>query len=360
MKSTQANCIKDLSESKHITLIERQQIERWLKEKVPVVEIASRLNRHKSTIYRERQRGLVAHVNSDLSVSCIYQWDVAQRYYEKNKGAGGRYPKLHQAHPLILHLTTLININRLSPYAAMKVLAKQGHTIDFCEKTFYNHIGRQGFPIQREQLPMGRYRRRKRETPLPCRKHKRLKGVSIESRPAEVNDRKEPGHHEMDLVVAARGGKKALLVLTERVTRFQHIILIKDKTQKSVISAINRLERRLGKERFHSLFQSITCDNGVEFQNFEGIEKSVFSKNEKRTNVYFAHPYSSFERGSNENANRLIRRFLPKGTSFDKLRQRDVQRLAYWMNKNPRKILGGMSAKDKAKELGLDFYPAKS
>ena len=127
-----------------------------------------------------------------------------------------------------------------------------------------------------------------------------------------------------------------------------------------VESAINRLERRLGKELFYSMFKSITCDSGVEFQNFEGIEKSVFSKSEKRTGVYFAHPYSSFERGSNENANRLIRRFLPKGTTFDKLRQRDVQRLALWMNKNPRKILDGMSAKDKAKELGLDFYPAKS
>ena len=84
-----------------------------------------------------------------------------------------------------------------------------------------------------------------------------------------------------------------------------------------------------------------------------------FSKTEKRTKVYFAHPYSSFERGSNENANRLIRRFLLKGSTFDKLRQRDVQKLAYWMNKNPRKLFGGKSAKDKANEVGLDFYPAK-
>ena len=78
-----------------------------------------------------------------------------------------------------------------------------------------------------------------------------------------------------------------------------------------------------------TLLKSITCDNGVEFQNFEGIEKSVFSKTENRTKVYFAHPYSSFERGSNENANRLIRRFLLKGSPFDKLRQRDVQKSAW-------------------------------
>ena len=79
------------------------------------------------------------------------------------------------------------------------------------------------------------------------------------------------------------------------------------------------------------------------------------AKTRKRTRVYFAHPYSSYERGSNENANRLIRRFLPKGSTFDKLRQRDVQKLARWMNKNPRKLFAGMSAKDKAKEIGLNF-----
>ena len=134
MKSTQTDSTKAFSQSKHITLIERQQIERWLKQRVSVVEIASRLNRYKSTIYREKQRGLARHINSDLSVSYIYRWDVAQRNYEKNKGGGGRYPKIYQSHPLMPHLTSLITVNRLSPYAAMVVLEKQGHQIDFCEK----------------------------------------------------------------------------------------------------------------------------------------------------------------------------------------------------------------------------------
>ena len=101
MKSTHADFSRTLSASKRITLIERQQIERWCKEKVPVAEIAHRLGRHQSTVYREIQRGHVAHVNSDLSVSYIYQWDVAQRHYEKNKGGGGRYPRLHQAHQAV-------------------------------------------------------------------------------------------------------------------------------------------------------------------------------------------------------------------------------------------------------------------
>ncbi|MBE6409703.1 MAG: IS30 family transposase, partial [Akkermansiaceae bacterium] len=83
------------------------------------------------------------------------------------------------------------------------------------------------------------------------------------------------------------------------------------------------------------------------------------SKKKKRTKVYFAHPYSSFERGSNENANRLIRRFLPKGSTFDELSQRVVQRLARWMNKIPRKLFDGKSANEMVKALGLNFGDAK-
>ena len=140
---------------------------------------------------------------------------------------------------------------------------------------------------------------------------------------------------------------------------YQHIVLIKDKTQRNVIRAINRLERKLGKDTFSTLFKSITCDNGVEFQDFKGIEQSVYSKKKKRTKVYFAHPYSSFERGSNENANRLIRRFLPKETTFDELSQRVVERLARWMNKIPRKLFDGKSANEMVKALGLNFGDAK-
>ncbi len=360
MKSTQEDSTQHSQKGKPLNLTERKQIERWLKEKVSVQNIAISLQRHRSCIYREIKRGMTKHTNSDLSESYIYQWDVAQRLYEKNKGGGGRPPKLHSAHPLLASLVKLITENHLSPYCAMRTLEKQGHELNFCEKTLYNYIDAPNSSISREQLPYGRrYRKRKTDNLQIRRKHKNLKGESIEKRPETINAREEVGHHEMDLVVGARGGKKALLVITERVTRYQHIILIKDKTQQSVIKALNQLERKLGREVFSSHFKSITCDNGVEFQDYEGIEKSVFSKKKKRTEVYFAHPYSSFERGSNENANRLIRRLLPKGYTFDALKQSDVQQVARWMNKMPRKIFAGKSAKEMSKVLGLNFEPAK-
>ena len=356
MKSTQEDSTHHSQKGKPLNVTERQYIERWRKVKISVQDIALRLGRHRSSIYREIKRGTTKHINSDLSESYIYQWDVAQRDYEQNKGGGGRHPKLHSRHPLLASLVKLITENHLSPYCAMRILEKQGHELNFCEKTLYNYIETPNSPISREQLPYGRrYRKRNAGNLKMRRKHENLKGESIEKRPEIINAREKVGHYEMDLVVGARGGKKALLVITERVTRYQHIILIKDKTQKSVIKVLNQLERKLGRETFSSHFKSITCDNGIEFQDYEGIEKSVLSKKKKRTEVYFAHPYSSFESGSNENANRLIRRILPKGYTFDSLKQRDVQQVALWMNKMPRKIFAGKSAKEMAKGLGLNF-----
>lgn len=87
---------------------------------------------------------------------------------------------------------------------------------------------------------------------------------------------------------------------------------------------------------FKNVFRSITVDNGCEFQDFNGIERSIYTKS-KRTQVYYCHP-SSYERGSNENQNKLIRRHYPKGTSFDSLKQSDVDKLQGWINNYPRKI----------------------
>lgn len=94
---------------------------------------------------------------------------------------------------------------------------------------------------------------------------------------------------------------------------------------------------------FYKLFKSITVDNGCEFQDFEGIELAHRRKG-KRTIVFFCHPYSAYERGSNENMNRLIRRFFPKGTSFDNVSEEQLAEAERWVNNYPRKLLGWKSA----------------
>ena len=95
-----------------------------------------------------------------------------------------------------------------------------------------------------------------------------------------------------------------------------------------------------GAERFSTIFKSITFDNGSEFADCAGIERSVYGKGRKRTKAYYCHPYSAYERGTNENINKMIRRFLPKGTDFRKVTAVYIHRVESWINNYPREILG--------------------
>lgn len=96
-------------------------------------------------------------------------------------------------------------------------------------------------------------------------------------------------------------------------------------------------------KHFRRIFRTITVDNGTEFSDCEGMERSCRTKR-RRTKIYYCHPYSPNERGSNENMNRILRRFFPKGVSFDDITPAEVAEVAEWMNNYPRKILGWKSS----------------
>lgn len=120
MKNTHEHHSSFSRKSKHINESERQQIERWLKQKMPVREIAALLDRHRSTIYREIKRGLVDHIKSDLSTEVMYQADHAQGQHNINRGAGGPGMKLSTNSPLINEFRYQMEVRKLSPYAALK------------------------------------------------------------------------------------------------------------------------------------------------------------------------------------------------------------------------------------------------
>ena len=141
----------------------------------------------------------------------------------------------------------------------------------------------------------------------------------------------------MDTVVSARPCKKVLLVLSERMSREEVVRQLVDKSAASVVRALDDLERRYG-EMFPIIFKSITCDNGTEFADCEGMEQSCLREGEKRTKFYYCHPYSAYERGTNENINKMIRRFAPKGTSFEDLTDEQVAQIEEWVNNYPRGI----------------------
>ena len=124
------------------------------------------------------------------------------------------------------------------------------------------------------------------------------------------------------------------MTFTERMTREEIIIKIKGKNNEYVVKAINTLERKCGK-RFYDKFKTLTFDNGMEFMDYKGMEKSCLRKG-NRTEIYYAHPYCSGERGSNENNNRLIRRWIPKGTSIDNISKDFINKIENWINNYPK------------------------
>ena len=161
----------------------------------------------------------------------------------------------------------------------------------------------------------------------------------IDQREAAVDGRLAFGHWEMDTVYSGKNrGKGCLLVLTERATRKEIIIKMPDRTAASTVAAIDRLERKLGRKTFKAMFQSITCDNGVEFSDIFGIMKR------NRTDVFHCHAYASWERGSNENQNKLIRRFIKKGDNISKYTKKQIQDIEDWINMLPRKLFAGRSS----------------
>lgn len=148
----------------------------------------------------------------------------------------------------------------------------------------------------------------------------------------------------MDSVVGPQGkSKKTFLVLTERKSLKEIIEPLKNHSSNEVVRALDRLERELGEKKFREIFKSITVDNGMEFSDHEGIERSRRNK-KNRTKVYYCHAYRSCERARNENQNRFIRRFYPKGANFDHTTRREVKEIEVWMNDYARKMFDGRTS----------------
>ena len=306
-----------LRKNKHLNASECYKLEVLLKAKMKVSEIAQILEKHISTIYREIKRGTVEFRNSD--------WSIRKELMSKS----GRKLLYRDLHPELLSYIQSKLDDKYSPDAISGELKKVGvYTI--CTQTIYNYIS-SGI------LKSGTYVKRIRKANNKARiAYNNTRGRSIEERPFELKERIY-GNWEMDTVVGKQGSKTALLVLTERVSRFEIIVKLRDKTQKSIIAALDKLEKEY-KDKFSLIFKSITVDNGVEFLDMASIEKSVYDKLSKRTTIYYAHPYCSWERGSNENNNKLIRKFIKKKTDIKNFSVAYIKKIQDWINNYPRKL----------------------
>ena len=332
---------------KHLEHSDRIKMETLLNKGYSKPEVAEYLHVHRSTIYREIKRGEYVHRNSDYTEEVRYSSDKGQQTHDWNAQGKGKSLKIGNDVEYAEFLEDKIANDKYSPEAALAAAETSGKEFKttISVRTLYRYIDNGIFlKITNKDLPV-KGKKKKKNKKVKVQK-RAAAGESIANRPEEVKDREIFGHWEMDTVKGKQGvTKSCLLVMTERKTRDEIIFKLKDQKAESVVDALDRLERKWG-GMFHKIFKSITVDNGTEFSDCEGMERSVLHPGERRTYLFYCHPYSSWERGTNENQNKLIRRHIPKGEDFDEKQDKDIEFIENWINTYPRGILGFKTSKE--------------
>lgn len=323
---------------KSFTKRERVQLEALLRAKVPVKEICIIMNRHNSTIYREIKRGQYQHLNGQTWLfETRYSADKAQADAEYNNLSKGRSLKIGKDHAFAAYIADEIQ-KKHSPAVALANIERSD--LHFATKitlrTLYSYIDKGLiYGVTNKDLWIkGKKKKRKHRHPhakaLP-------RGNSIDARPKEIAARGIFGHWELDSMIGTRKKGETILALIERKTRFLLLWRAKGKTAAECVRFLDGLE---GKAcgLFPLLFKSITVDNGCEFADYIGMETTP-KTGVPRTKVYYCHPYCSSERGTNENHNGFVRRFVPKGTKIESVPDKTLHAVQEFINTYPRQIL---------------------
>ena len=213
-------------------------------------------------------------------------------------------------------------------YALKSGLFKREQIV--CTKTLYNYVNLGLLPIKNIDLPE---KLRRKSQLKHIRENKRKLGRSIEERPESIDLRDEFGHWEIDTVIGLKTEKEpVVLTLVERMTRMCFWIKAGNHTAESINKALAKVLMQFGKQ-YKNVFKTITGDNGSEFADLSDFET-------EHTKVYFTHPYTSCEKGTNECHNKMLRRFIPKGKNISDYSADDICFFADSINGLPRKILG--------------------
>lgn len=299
-------------------------------------EMAAILGCHISTIYRELKRGRCKQRDSQWREYYVYSFIVAHDDCKKKRANCGAPRKLGGNLQLASYIERRIMVDHCSP-AAVAAELRHSDLGYLCADTIYRCIRQRAFDSLRpSHLPEHGIRKHPIKPNGKNKGKKKQAGRSIDERPTIVDTRSTFGHWEMDCVTGKRKGtNESILVLTERKTRAELIFKLPRKDSDSVVEIVDRLSRNCN---FRKIFKSITMDNGSEFAQARRIERTRSGK--RRTYCYYCHPYTSCERGSNENANRMIRRWYAKGRSLASVTSSDCLRLSVWMNTYPRRLLG--------------------
>ena len=299
--------------------------------------LAKLLGLPKSTFCDEIKRGIVPRPNTYRDQDIWdYSAEIAQGKIDEGNLNKGCPMKMNTAVAKLLRIE--IVENRRSPYDALRRLKERGVGNLPSERSVYYHVHHGDIGISPCQLPYRPAPHRKRGS-KPRRSLKTPGNLSIEERP-DIGGRKQFGHWEMDTVVSGVHGKGGLLVLIERKTRYYIIVRLRAISQDEVLRALRQAIRR---GRLVKAL-SITTDNGSEFLDHEAIE-ALFRRH-GAPKVYYTHAYAAWEKGSVENANRLVRRWYPKGTDFSRVSPARISALESAINSIHRKRLGGHTAQE--------------
>ena len=262
-----------------------------------------------------------------------YKAKVGQATYQQNRLACGRRLDNLEKAAFLAYVDSHIRGDKWSLDACVGRALQRGE-FDRCElvctKTLYRYVDLGPMDTRKHNLPEKLKRNTKAHR---IRKNKKKLGRSIEERTKEAENRQEFGHWEADLMVGQKSGNdQVLLTLVERKSREYWILLIKNRHVDSVMEAFHTLQG-IFSEHFSQVFKTITIDNGSEFSRLSELEELA------ETIVFYTHPYTSCEKGTNERHNGIIRRFIPKGKRISDFDVNYISDIEIWCNSLPRKIL---------------------
>lgn len=307
---------------------EREEISRGLASDMRAVEIAERIGRHASTVSREIARNSGKTGYRAFSARTRAREHASSRRFGKRVLAGNERLRSFVTEKILIEW---------SPEQVVEELKKEyPHDMDMrvSHEAIYQYIYVLPRGSLKQSLIKGlRQERAWRRKKYKGRKSEETRGkiadmLSIEERPKEVESRTVPGHWEGDLIMG-RYKRTALGTLVERTTRYTMLVPLKKKDAMSVRHAYAKAMRTLPKE----LARSLTYDQGKEMSEHQQFTVDTGIK------VFFAHPGSPWERGTNENTNGLIRQYFPKGTEFDRVSVKEIRRAQDRLNGRPRKVL---------------------
>ena len=303
----------------HLSIDEREVILKMQAQQRSMQQIGDRLGRSKGTISRELSR--------NVSSTRDYKPHLAQRYYERRRAASKKPYRLEDDASLRKYVK-----RKLRKYWSPEQISgriKKECGIDISPLTIYSWIyrnrdkGGEFYKYLRQS-----HRRRRKRRGCEERRGQMPDRRMIDKRPKVVNERKRMGDWEGDTVEGSKGSG-FIATHVERKTRYTVAAKVADKSAETVTRATLDAMRKLPPEKV----KTMTFDNGKEFAGFKELERGL----EMRS--YFARPYHSWERGTNENTNGLLRQFFPKGMDFGTINQSNVDIALELLNNRPRKCL---------------------